>query len=206
LLDTGALDGNAIEVVMALLAWLGTKPIMLMDLVRPDSLEELFGDKYKKLPNEAERAQHALPVIAKLWPLWMSGVPLCRLEEEFLGHPDKLGHCENARRLVSRVVPDLAFVSALPARLLAARRKASGDDTAIPTVLATLGRIVREGCDSPESLATRLNCGRTMSRVASRRVFDAISAHSPPGDPHEDFEETRDRMRHADTIFRFQDC
>jgi hypothetical protein len=109
LMDAGAVDGSAVEVVAALLAWLSTNPIMLMDLVRPNSLEELFGDKYKKLRDDNERAQHALPVIAKLWPLWMSGVPLCRLEEEFLERRDQLGHCENARRFVSRMVPDLAF-------------------------------------------------------------------------------------------------
>jgi superfamily II DNA/RNA helicase len=91
LLDAGAFDGGAIEIVAALSAWLDTKPIMLMDLVRPDSLEELFGDRYKKLRNDTERAQHALRVIAKLWPLWMSGVPLCRLEEEFLARPDVSG-------------------------------------------------------------------------------------------------------------------
>jgi hypothetical protein len=205
LLDAGAFDGSAVEVVAALLAWLDTKPLMLMDLVRPDSLEELFGDRYKKLRNDTERAQHALRVIAKLWPLWMSGVPLCRLEEEFLARPDRLGHCENARRFVSRVVPDLAFVSALPARLLAARRKAAGEDTAIPTVLATLGGIVREGCDSPEALATRLNCEQTVSRVASRLVFDAIKTFMPPGNPHEEFEESRQRMRHAAAAFKFED-
>lgn len=205
LLDAGALDGSAVEVVAALLVWLDRKPTMLMDVVRPDSLEELFGDKYKKLPNDAQRAQQALPLIAKLWLLWMSGVPLCRLEEEFLGQPDKLGHCENARRFVSRIVPDLAFVSSLPARLLAARRRAAGDDAPIRTVLAALGGIVREGCDSPESLATRLNCGRTVSRVASRRVFDVIRTYIPPGNPYEDFDETRQRMRHADAAFKFED-
>jgi hypothetical protein len=204
LLDAGAFDGSALKVVAALLAWLDTKPIVLMDLVRPDSLEELFGDSYKKLRNDTERAHHALPVVAKLWPLWMLGVPLCRLEEEFLGHPDKLGHCENARRFVSRVIPDLAFVSALPARLLAARRKSAGDDTAIPTVLATLGGTVREGCDSPEALATRLNCGRTVSRVASRLIFESIKMYIPLGNPLEDFEETRQRMRQADAAFQFE--
>ena len=178
LVDAGAFDGTAIEVVAALLVWLGTKPIMLMDLVRPDSLEDLFGNNYKKLPSDTERAQRALSAIAKLWPLWMSGVPLCRLEEEFLGRSDKLGHCENARRFVSRIVPELSFVSTLPARLLAARRKAAGDDAPIRTVLATLGGIVREGCDSPESLATRLNCGRARCgllhvgcSMTSNRIF-----------------------------------
>ena len=205
LVDGGTFDGTAIEVVAALLGWLDTKPIMLMDLVRSDSLEELFGDKYNKLPGDTERAKQALPVIAKLWPLWMSGVPLFRLEEEFLGRSDKLGHCENARRFVSRIVPELSFVSTLPARLFAARRKAAGDDAPIRTVLATLGGIVREGCDSPESLATRLNCGRTVSRVTSRRIFDSIKTYMPPGNPHEDFEETRQRMRQADAAFKFKD-
>jgi hypothetical protein len=134
----------------------------------------------------------------------MSGVPLCRLEEEFLGRRDRLGHCENARRFVSRIMPDLAFISGLPARLLATRRKATGDDAPIPTVLVTLGGIVREGCDSPESLATRLNCGRTVSRVASRRIFDSIKTYIPPGNPHEDFEETRQRIRQADAAFKFE--
>jgi len=203
LLDGGAFAGSAVEVVAALLAWLATNSIMLMDLVRPESLEELFGDKYKKLRNDNERAQHALPVIAKLWPLWMSGVPLCRLEEEFLGRAYRLGHCENGRRFVSRIVPDLAFISGLPARLLAARRKAAGADTPISTALATLGGIVREGCDSPESLATRLNRGRTVSRVASRQFFDAIRTYIPPGDPNEDFDTTRERMRHAEAAFMF---
>ena len=51
LADKGHFDGTSLDVITALLAWLTTKPIILMDMVRPESLEGLFGEKYKMLPN-----------------------------------------------------------------------------------------------------------------------------------------------------------
>src|SRR3546814_10264513 len=116
--------------------------------------------KYKKLPTDADRAAVALPAVALLLPLWMSGVPLRELEAAFLPSGKKLGRCEYARHFVSRIVPDLAFIAGLPTRLLTARAKAAEEPLVISTVLATLGGIVREGCNSPEALATRLNLGR----------------------------------------------
>jgi hypothetical protein len=44
-----------------------------------------------------------------------------------------------------------------------------------------------------------------VSRVASRLVFDAIKTFMPPGNPHEEFEESRQRMRHAAAAFKFED-
>ena len=133
-------------------------------------------------------------------PLWMSGVPLCELEAAFLERTDQLGLCERARHFVSRIVPDLAFTAGLPGRLLAVRGKQAGNATPLPTVLATLGSIVREGTDSPEALATRINCGRSVSRVGARRTFDKIKNFAPMGEPTENFEETRNRMRAAEAI------
>jgi hypothetical protein len=71
------------------------------------------------------------------------------------------------------------------------------------TVLATLGGTIREGCDSPEALATRINNGRTISRVAARKLYDKIKAYVPPGTSHEDFEITRQRMRGAEAVMSF---
>ena len=83
---------------------------------------------------------------------------------------------------MTRVAPDLAFVAGLPARLLLARHAAAatGDPAAVPTILATLGSIVREGCDSPESLAMRLEARSQVSRVAARRLFDRAVPHLTP--------------------------
>src|SRR3546814_13713463 len=119
-----------------------------MDLVRPESLQGLFGDKYKKLPTDADRAAVALPAVALLLPLWMSGVPLRELEAAFLPSGKKLGRCEYARHFVSRIVPDLAFIAGLPTRLLTARATAAEEPLVISTVLATLGGIVRESTEA----------------------------------------------------------
>jgi hypothetical protein len=194
LVDAGWFGGTAAEVVTVLLGWLTKKPLLLMDLVRPDSLQGLFGEQYKKLPSDA---------ITLLLPIWMSGAPLCKLEAAFLNRNDRLGRCEHARHFVLRVLPDLAFMAGLPARLLTVRAKQAGDQSPLRTVLATLGSAVREGCDGPEALAARINCGRSVSRVAARRTFDGIKALALAGSQTENFEETRLRMRAADTISRF---
>ena len=173
-----------------------------MDMVRPENSEGLFGEKYKEKPlNDEQRAIQALAAIKKLLPLWMAGVPLCQVEAAHIDQPDGLGKCAYARHFASRVVPDLGFLAGLPAQLLTARAKSSGDTLQpLRTVLATLGGTIREGCDSPEALATRINNERTISRVAARRIYDNLKVHAPPGNPYEDFEITRQRMRSAEAV------
>jgi hypothetical protein len=102
-------------------------------------------------------------------------------------------------------VSDLAFLAGLPGRLLAARLRAAEDQASVPTILAALGGIVREGCDSPDSLAVRLHLTRSVSRVAARKHYEAIRQHIQPGDPNESFEDTMERIRHADIIAGFDD-
>jgi hypothetical protein len=116
LTDAGSLDGSTASAIGSLLSWLNRTPEFLLDLVRPESLEGLFGDQYKRLPSDTDRAQHALAKLASLWPSWMSGLPLSHLEVEFLRRTDRLGFCEHARHFVSRIVPDLAFLAEACAR------------------------------------------------------------------------------------------
>jgi hypothetical protein len=189
--------------VSALFGWLTSKPLLLMDFIRPESLEGLFGESYKRLTDDEHRAREALAKIVILLPLWMSGTPVNQLEAAYLERADKLGRCEYARHFVSRIVPEIAFFAGLPVRLLIARGKHLGAPPAVRTVLATLGGIVREGCDSPEALATRLNCDRSISRVAARRIFEKIRSFATAGSPTEEFEITRERMRQADAISQF---
>jgi hypothetical protein len=191
-----ALTGPTVQGVSALLAWLRTAPLYLMDLVRPENLEGLFGEQYKKLPTELDRAEQALSAIELLLPLWMTGRPLAEMEASFLEN-EQVGKCEYARHFVSRIVPDLSFLASLPARLLSARNKASGVGAPISLVLATLGSAVREGCNSPDVLATRLNCGPGVSRVGARGVYDKIYTFASASADDEDFEGTRARMRGA---------
>lgn len=202
-LDAGAFSGTAMEVVTALLDWLDTHPTHLLSLVRPENLEEMFGTSYKNLADDEARGKHALLWLRKLWPIWMSGVPLCELERAFLSGSTDLKQCKNARHFSSRLVPDLAFLAGLPGRLLAARLRATQDETPLSSVLATLSSVVREGCDSPDSLAVRLHLTRTVSRVAARKHYDAIRPHIQPGNRNESFDDTLGRIRHADVLANF---
>src|SRR3546814_19888945 len=63
LADAGKFDGAADQTIAALLAWLGEKPPLLLALVRPESLQGLFGDKYKQRPTDADRAAVALRLV-----------------------------------------------------------------------------------------------------------------------------------------------
>lgn len=165
LLDNGLLEGSAIEVITKLLIWIAEIPDRLLDFVRPENLEGLFGEAYKKLPSDEERGEQGLSALLNILPLWMSARPLCEIERHYTGSQD-VGNCKFARQFALRVVQDLAFIAGLPARILIARNAAgelAGEPTTpIPTVLSTLAAIVREGCDSPDSLASRLEEGRTI--------------------------------------------
>lgn len=200
LLDAGALYKSAPEVVCALLDWLDAHPRELFGLIRPESLEEMFGTTYKDLADDTARGKHALHWLRRLWPIWMAGVPLCELEKVFLGRTTNLKNCKNARHFASRLVPELAFFAGLPERLLASRLRAANDETPVPTVLATLGAIVREGCDCPESLAIRLHMTRSVSRPAARKRYEEIRHLIQPGGLAESFETTMERIRNAEIV------
>jgi hypothetical protein len=153
-----------------------------------------------------ERAEMALKTITQLLPYWMAGAPLRVIEAAYLGRTDRLDKCEYARHFVARIVPDLAFLAGLPARLIAARDKSQSESPPpLRTILAVLGSTLREGCDSPETLATRINCGRDVSRVAARVLYDSIKGHAGYGSPTEGFEDTRGRMRLAADMSKFDD-
>lgn len=204
-LDAGVFSRTALEIVMALLDWLDTYPSQLLNLVRPESLEEMFGTPYKELADDEARGKHALLWLRKLWPIWMSGAPLCEIEKVFLRRTTNLKKCKNARVFALRLVPDLAFLAGLPGRLLAARMRTAEDEAPVPIVLATLSGVVREGCDSPDSLAVRLHLTRSISRVAARKHYDAIRHHIQPGNPNESFDDTLERIRNAVIIAGFDD-
>ncbi len=207
LVDSDALTGSASDVFAALLAWVRETPLQLMDLVRPEGLEGLFGEDYKELSSDEVRAFKALDLIEQIVPVWMSGAPLCKIEAIAAGKSTGLGFCPTARHFAMRVAPDLAFIGGLPARLLLARLMATDpeEEPLIPLTLATLGSILREGCDCAEALAARLEVGRSVSRVAARQKFEEALPHLSAATPTETFEATRIRVRNAMTATLFSD-
>jgi len=207
LADLGILDGDAGEVMSALFDWIKLAPARLMELMRPETLEGLFGDAYKKLPTDEARALQAIAAIERALPVWMAGEPLAKVEAALRETATVTGVCEHARHFALRVTPDLAFVGGLPARLLQSRQAARDPETplAVRTVLAMLGSLVREGCATPEALAVRIDQGRGFSQVAARQLYDTCVGYLRAGDPMEDFEVTMQRTRTATLLSQFDD-
>jgi superfamily II DNA/RNA helicase len=187
--------------VQTLMNWLADDPSRLLELVRPENVEGLFGGEYKTLASDGERGRYAMPVIDALLRPWMDGAPLNKMEEFYPRGGDQV-RCEYSRHFVLRLVPDLAFIAGLPARLLLAR---AGDGSPVPLVLATLAACVREGCHSPEHLAVRIAAGRSVSRVAARSRYEELRPHFAAGSFDETFEETLERSRDASAAFAFKD-
>lgn len=199
LYESGKLTGTANEICGVLLDWLSDTPESLFELARPENVEGLFGEEYKKLETDLERAEMALPALRTLLSDWLSGAAISTMEKRHC-EKENVGLCKVSRHFALRVAPDLSFMGGLPAQLMKAKvLHEGGDPTALtmPTVLAVLAAIIREGCDSPESLAARLNLGRTWSRPKARVQFEQYVPFIPAGDPQEPFDATRDRLRTA---------
>lgn len=195
---------NTIAAVDALLTWLNGNPANLFELVRPENVQGLFGVEYAKLVTDDERGRYALPVIESMLKRWLMGEPLNMIETAYPNGGDPV-KCEYSRHFVLRLVPDLAFLAGLPARILIARNGKDGNEAPICSVLTTLSGAVREGCEGPECLAVRKISGASVSRVAARALYNQIAQLIPAGNENEDFEATLDRVRMARARLDFDD-
>lgn len=204
LVDSGAFAGSSLDCVETLFDWIEQRPEWLLQLIRPNDVEGLFGTDYRKLDNDRKKAKKALPVIKALLGAWMQGKPLCDLERA-IGTPEKdIKTCETARHFAVRLAADLAFIAGLPARILAAKAVAAGTEPKIPLVLATLSGVVRKGCRSPEVLANAVHL-KDQSRPAARATFAGIEAHVQAGDEYETFDDTLVRVRQAHDLALFDE-
>lgn len=204
LVNAGAFSGTSTDCMNVIFDWIEAHPTWLMHLIRPNDIEGLFGKDYREVEGDAAKAKVALPQIRPLLTAWMAGKPLCDLERAIGTKEHLIKTCETARHFAVRLVPDLAFVAGLPARILAAQATASGAAPAIPTIVQTLSGVVRKGCASPEQLANGVLL-KSESRPKARQVFANIVHLIPPGDPFEDFDDVLTRVRHAHDLAMFDD-
>lgn len=204
LIETGAFDGDSNDCINTLFDWIEAHPTWLMHLIRPNDIEGLFGKDYRAIAGNEAKAKVALPQIRPLLTAWMAGKPLCELERAIGTKEHLIKTCETARHFAVRLVPDLAFVAGLPARILSARTVAAGNEPAIPIVLQTLSGVVRKGCASPEQLANAVHL-KSDSRPRARAKFAEIQRYILIGEPFETFESVLDRVRHAHAIALFDE-
>jgi hypothetical protein len=204
LIEAGAFDGDSTGCMNTLFDWIEANPAWLMHLIRPNDIEGLFGKDHRAIDGNAGKAKVALPQIRPLLTAWMAGRPFCELERAIGTKEHLIKTCETARYFVDRLVPDLAFVARLPARILAASAVAAGDEPAIPIVLQTFSGVVRKGCASPERLANAVHL-KLDSRPSARARFAEIEHHIAAGEPFETFENVLDRVRHAHAVALFDE-
>lgn len=202
LIEAGAFDRDSTGCIDTLFDWIETNPSWLMHLIRPNDIEGLFGKDYRAIDSNAGKAKVALPQIRPLLTAWMAGKPLCELERAIGTKEHLIKTCETARHFVVRLVPDLAFVAGLPARILAAKAFATGDEPAITIVLQTLSGVVRKGCASPEQLANAVLL-QSESRPSAWAKFSLIEHHIPAGANFETFDQVLDRVRFAHDVAAF---
>ena len=195
-------EGDSYQCMEKLFNWIYTRPEWLLQLIRPNDIEGLFGKSYRSLNSDIDRANMALPVIKTLLKTWMDGKPLCELERAIGTPENKIKTCETARHFAVRLTADLAFLAGLPARIIAAKAAILCEEPLVKTTLITLSGAVRKGCSSPEILANAVFL-KSYSRPAARAKFEQILPYLVSGGQFDSFESIQVRVRHAHDIALF---
>ncbi|WP_439359079.1 DEAD/DEAH box helicase [Bradyrhizobium sp. DASA03007] len=195
--NAGALPQTTAAWRTWLFTWLRNNPSSIPQLMRPESLEGMFGTPYKRLKNDDDRGIFALSVFEQMLPAWMSGDTLATLEK-IAGTPiAKIGKCERAREFVLRIVPELSYLHGILAQLYTALFPT---ELVVPINLATLGTAVREGLDSPEKVALRQIRSRRPNRIAIHREYQGLAKLMPAAGLNETLSDVIVRVESAVSI------
>lgn len=152
-----------------------------------DDIEEgdLFGGKF----------------VEAIWG-WMNGETLLQLNVRLGGNATNPGSCQEARKFVLRMIPDLAYAAGLATKI---QRKHIESDVLVemPVALASLALCVREGRNSPELAALGTAAAyRELSRQELMRRWAKIRPNVKNGDQFETFGRTRKRVLEAVVILQ----
>lgn len=183
-----------------MLAWLRANAEDIPQLIRRESLEGIFGSKYKKLDSDKDKGLYAIGEFERLLPAWMNGTTLAALEQLAGTAPNRLGKCETAREFVLRIVPEFAYLYGILPQLYATLFPL---ELVVPIALTTLGAAVREGVDRPEMVALRQIRLRRLNRIAVHREYQSIATYMAPGDLTEAFSDMVERVRSAVDLYDF---
>jgi hypothetical protein len=183
-----------------MLAWLRSNAEDILQLIRQESLEGIFGSTYKKLNSDEAKGLYVVGEFERLLPAWMAGATLAALEQVAGTAPNRLGKCETAREFVLRIVPELAYLYGILPQLYATLFPV---EPVVPIALATLGAAVREGVDRPEKIALRQVRSRRLNRIAVHREYQNIAEHMSPAGPTEAFSDMLNRVRSAVDLYDF---
>lgn len=177
--------------------WLTERPILISQMTRRESLDGYMGEPFKSLEDDEERGTFAVEVLLAALKAWVSGQTLAEIQK-LKATVLKQKHCEQARRFVLRVLPELAYLFSLPElvrRHLAAEDPFLNMDELASVELEKLGSCVREGYDTVEKLALAKVRGKTASRVHVHRQWDEMEWWMATKVPGETWQELFERVK-----------
>ena len=177
--------------------WLTERPFLISRMTRRESLDVYMGDPFKSLDDHEQRGDLAAEVVLAALRAWISGQTLAELQK-LKPTIQKQKHCEQARRFVLRVLPELASVFSLPElvrRHLATEDPLSDMDELASVELEKLGSCVREGYDTVEKLALAKIRGKTASRVHVHMQWDEMDWWMAAKVPGESWRSLFDRVK-----------
>lgn len=178
--------------------WLRENPDLLEHVFRSSSLSELFGKKYSSLASIEEKAKFAIPLLGKLAWLWMKGAPLSEMESAFGKEKKQLKECNNARRFVIRIVPELSFLFGFPALLHERLQEEHDTDEQHPVAVSQLRQCLKQGFNSHEKAAlNHLLRGQRLSRIEIHRHYQEIKPYLDSARLRENWDQTIDRVNSA---------
>ncbi len=151
----------------------------------------------RQLENDEARGRIAIPILRRLLVSWVTGGSLSEIEQLMGGRSRETLHCEGAREFVLRVVPELAYLFALPAQIDRAMALEASIRPRKSLSLEVLAACVKEGFDFAEKLALHQIDGRRQSRVATHKTFAAYRPLLEVAGGDRDFAAVLARVREA---------
>lgn len=181
--------------------WIGANGDLFDQIIRRETIDDLFGKPVKDLEDSSDRCNAALPYLKRLTKLWMQGKPMSDLELA-LGTPaDRLKSCIGARKFVIRVLPELSYLFGVPA-LLQQRQIAQNDEPAVLSpALTKLNACVRRGYHSYEQAALGYELrAEKLSRRQLHARFEKLKPYIEAGADNETWEQVIQRINSARAI------
>jgi hypothetical protein len=200
LVEEGFQSFQSVEVLCDwIFAWLAEKPEYLARVIKPDSLEYLFGTDFKKLKDDAARASYALPKLRAALKLWMNGEPLKLIQKALSDKTRDTKRSTGARKFVIRLIPDIAHLMGAPLQILQGHINVHADEEIRPsTALGLANRCVRRGFSNAYMAAFgTLMWTARWSRREVLRNFANITPYLQSADEHETLERLELRVEMA---------
>lgn len=171
--------------------WIREVPSLLSELTRTDSLNGFMGTEFEGLTEHLERGKAALPVVLPALSEWIRGTTLFGMQRFREPLRVDIKQCDQARKFVLRLLPELAHIFALPELV----RRTLEMETLASVHLERLGHCVRSGFDLVEKLALARLKAKNLSRVGIHKAWDQTAWWVPEPARNETWQQVYERVK-----------